>query len=54
MIKPGQLGTAVGTRPPRRVMLQPQFDALLVGLQIDAGNVPRRRDPKNTKDPFAT
>jgi hypothetical protein len=47
VIKRGQLDAALGARPPRWIVLQPQVDALVVGLQFHTRDVPWRGDPQN-------
>lgn len=47
MIESGQLRAARRTRPAGGLVLQPQVDSLLLGLQLHAGDVPRRRDAQN-------
>jgi hypothetical protein len=47
VIKRGQLDAALGARPPRWIVLQPEVDALVVGLQFHTRDVPWRGDPQN-------
>ena len=47
MVEARQHVAALRTRPSRRLVLQPQVDALVLGLQLDARHVPRRGDAEN-------
>lgn len=47
MVGAGEHRPAVRTRPPRRLVLQPHVDALLIGLQLDTRDAPRRRNAQN-------
>jgi len=47
VIKSGQLSAALRTAPSRRIVLQPQVNALLVRLQLDSRDVPRRGNRQN-------
>src|SRR5262249_2371159 len=52
MVEPGQQLATIRTPPPRRIVLQPQVDTLLLRLQLDACDVPRGRDPQNRLEQF--
>jgi hypothetical protein len=52
VIKGGQVRAAFWARPPRRIMLQPEVDAFVFGLQLDVRDVPRRGDSQNRLEEF--
>lgn len=53
VIKRGQFRAALGARPPRRIVRQPEVDALVFGLQLHARDVPRRGDSQNRLEEFS-
>src|SRR6516164_6748711 len=52
MIERRQLRATLRTRPPRRIVLQPQIDALLVRCQLHARHMPRRAEAQNRLKQF--